>query len=189
MKRLLIALGILLSACAAPTPELTLTPTATATATETETPTPTLTPTPARPTAFSVSLTYITDYLATLDFTDGIRAPCTLDTTPVWAQCTLFGFYYNDDLGQAIEVIHEGDTVFGVMVIVYRDIGGKNPDVATIGAGTIELSVYFRMPFQLMGGPIRDGDFYYIEGSDDDLALYAWFDYRLAEVICANPLN
>ncbi|UYN89934.1 MAG: hypothetical protein KIT08_01535 [Anaerolineales bacterium] len=157
-------------------------PTQTAAATATHAPTSTVpapSPTPGRQTAFEVSLSEIERYFKSegLEGT-GASTPCILTTTPPWAQCVKFYARSQNDIIEIIELIHDNGVLVGASATFF---GGEPP------VTLIDFVVHLKVPLVLFGAPVRDGDFYYLEFDGSDYMSHFWLDYRLAEVVCANP--
>lgn len=169
-----------------PTSTLTPTPEPTTTPTPTTTPIPTETPIPIRETAFSSSYTSVKEFLSDFDFEHSGISECLLNGVPIWGQCDNFVYLYKDDLSQIVQVVHDGESVVGE-ILVFTNLPEKYPDEVTLGITITEFVIRQNLPtstlFSFTDTPTRYDNFVYYEHTEGEYRLKIWLDLELAKQI------
>lgn len=181
-----LATAIELTEQAKPTETMTPSlPTPTNTPEPTSTNPPSATSSPSPQSAFKSTFSELGEYLTFEGFSSGITSDCLLPKTPVWVQCDNFIYSYKNELSQFVQVLHDGETVVGA-IIVFTDLGIKYPDEQTLILGVSDFRFDQEIPVTLFhsgSGPARYGDYIYNQMEVEEYSLYIFLDIELGKII------
>jgi hypothetical protein len=154
------------------------TPRPTHTSTPTQIPTPTETMEPKRGDSFSSSYSELEDYFQEEGLEKTLSLGCMIDNPPLWVQCDNYYMVFEDGNSQLIQVLHDNDTVMGVM-LCYSAVS-----VETKGLSVDDFVIAQNLPAATMIStdkePTRFDDFVFFKTKSNKNSYYTWLDVNLA---------
>ena len=167
-------------------PTSTPQPTHTPTPTKPPTKVPTITPLPTQSSAFVSDFASMDAFLTSSGFQGTGASECLMKNTPVRLECEHYAFIFKGEAGQMAEIMHDGETILGFLLVFNSDLSMKYQSENTLAIGLVDL-ISEGLPFVLSwpdpGHQIRDGDFVLTREIQSPYSVYTYLDVDLAEEV------